>query len=56
MAMRIMTAYFKIGRTVEDQILSKLDSWTEDTYGPMGRDEDEEEDNKYNESNKLTQV
>ncbi|KAI1384850.1 glycoside hydrolase family 3 protein [Hypoxylon trugodes] len=35
MAMRIMAAYFKVGRTVEDQIPISFDSWTRDTYGPI---------------------
>ncbi|KAI2468592.1 glycoside hydrolase family 3 protein [Annulohypoxylon bovei var. microspora] len=33
MAMRIMAAYFKVGRTVEEQIPINFDSWTRDTYG-----------------------
>ncbi|OTB07246.1 glycoside hydrolase family 3 protein [Hypoxylon sp. CI-4A] len=35
MAMRIMAAYFKVGRTVEDQIPINFDSWSRDTYGPI---------------------
>ncbi|KAI2615523.1 glycoside hydrolase family 3 protein [Hypoxylon sp. NC1633] len=35
MAMRIMAAYFKVGRTVENQIPISFDSWTRDTYGPI---------------------
>ncbi|OTA66831.1 glycoside hydrolase family 3 protein [Hypoxylon sp. EC38] len=35
MAMRIMAAYFKVGRTVENQIPINFDSWTRDTYGPI---------------------
>ncbi|KAI0835614.1 glycoside hydrolase family 3 protein [Hypoxylon sp. FL0890] len=35
MAMRIMAAYFKVGRTVENQIPINFDSWTPDTYGPI---------------------
>ncbi|KAI1410099.1 glycoside hydrolase family 3 protein [Hypoxylon sp. FL1857] len=35
MAMRIMAAYFKVGRTVENQIPTNFDSWTHDTYGPL---------------------
>jgi len=33
MAMRIMAAYFKVGRTVEDQPDINFSSWTRDTYG-----------------------
>ncbi|KAI1144221.1 glycoside hydrolase family 3 protein [Hypoxylon sp. FL0543] len=35
MAMRIMAAYFKVGRTVENQIPINFDSWTRDTEGPI---------------------
>ncbi|KAL7626418.1 beta-glucosidase [Parahypoxylon ruwenzoriense] len=35
MAMRIMAAYFKVGRTLEDQPPINFDSWTRDTYGPI---------------------
>ncbi|KAF3064528.1 putative beta-glucosidase A [Daldinia childiae] len=34
MAMRIMAAYFKVGRTL-DQIPINFDSWTRDTFGPI---------------------
>ncbi|KAI1801911.1 glycoside hydrolase family 3 protein [Daldinia bambusicola] len=34
MAMRIMAAYFKVGRTL-DQIPINFDSWTKDTFGPI---------------------
>ncbi|KAI8673277.1 Beta-glucosidase [Fusarium keratoplasticum] len=35
MAMRIMAAYFKVGRTVEDQPEINFSSWTNDAYGPI---------------------
>ncbi|KAI1098251.1 glycoside hydrolase family 3 protein [Jackrogersella minutella] len=35
MAMRIMAAFFKVGRTVEDQIPINFDSWTRDTYANL---------------------
>ncbi|KAL6409181.1 beta-glucosidase [Ilyonectria robusta] len=35
MAMRIMAAYFKVGRTVEDQPEINFSSWTDDAYGPV---------------------
>ncbi|KAM4057181.1 fibronectin type III-like domain-containing protein [Hirsutella rhossiliensis] len=33
MAMRIMAAYFKVGKTVENQIETNFNSWTRDSYG-----------------------
>ena len=33
MVMRIMSAYFKVGRTIEDQPEINFSSWTRDTYG-----------------------
>ncbi|KAI5860030.1 glycoside hydrolase family 3 protein [Durotheca rogersii] len=35
MAMRIMAAYFKVGKTLENQIPINFDSWTRDTHGPL---------------------
>ncbi|KAH8815729.1 beta-glucosidase 1 precursor [Xylogone sp. PMI_703] len=35
MAMRIMAAYFKVGRTLETEPQINFDSWTLDTYGPV---------------------
>ncbi|KAI1778772.1 glycoside hydrolase family 3 protein [Hypoxylon cercidicola] len=35
MAMRIMAAYFKVGRTLENQDPITFSSWTRDTYGPI---------------------
>ena len=34
MAMRIMAAYFKVGRTVNNEPPINFDAWTFDTYGP----------------------
>lgn len=34
MAMRIMAAYFKVGRPVKDQPPINFNSWTLNTYGP----------------------
>ncbi|KJZ74948.1 Putative beta-glucosidase A [Hirsutella minnesotensis 3608] len=33
MAMRIMAAYFKAGKTIENQIETNFNSWTRDSYG-----------------------
>lgn len=33
MVMRIMSSYFKVGRTIEDQPEINFSSWTRDTYG-----------------------
>ncbi|KAF4511498.1 hypothetical protein G6O67_003289 [Ophiocordyceps sinensis] len=33
MAMRIMAAYFKVGKTVENQVETNFNSWTRDSYG-----------------------
>ncbi|KAI0172967.1 glycoside hydrolase family 3 protein [Hypoxylon sp. FL1284] len=35
MAMRIMAAYFKVGRSAEEQDPINFDSWSRDTYGPI---------------------
>lgn len=35
MAMRIMAAFFKVGRTVENQPEINFSSWTQDTIGPI---------------------
>ncbi|KAI0901687.1 glycoside hydrolase family 3 protein [Annulohypoxylon nitens] len=35
MAMRIMAAYFKVGRTVDNQIPISFSSWTRDTFGNL---------------------
>ncbi|GJN69234.1 hypothetical protein PLICBS_003282 [Purpureocillium lilacinum] len=33
MVMRIMAAYFKVGRTLENQVPTNFNSWTRDSYG-----------------------
>ncbi|KAI2639949.1 glycoside hydrolase family 3 protein [Hypomontagnella submonticulosa] len=35
MAMRIMAAYFKVGKTLDNQVPINFDSWTRDTFGPV---------------------
>ncbi|KAI0379631.1 glycoside hydrolase family 3 protein [Hypomontagnella monticulosa] len=35
MAMRIMAAYFKVGKTLDNQIPINFDSWSRDTFGPI---------------------